>query len=797
MRTGRRVARFLFWGLVLCISSLAGGLWFAYSYLTDSETIARIIREHAVRYFPKAILEPGRVRPQLTAGELALHDLKLKQSIDGTLFETLRIAFLQIKVNPRKLVEGQFEPRKIVVGQPTLRLCGRKDGTWNLQGLIADPWPGPWIETPPIVIRNGTLELYPCEQFEPDFRFRASVVAARRHTKPPPVKPNRASALARRRRATIPSTRAGRSVVDRSPAILRDVSLEIEPVGEREGILKFDGKARGDGFEQLKLTGTIDLKSGRIEFGGELSGLLLSESLRRKVPPERGRVVEALGLNAGVLDLKVNRLEYDPAKPPGNRLSYNVGARLRDGVWNCPDLPFQVNDLSADVNVEDNVLTIKHAQGSNGMTSLRADGVIAIDEFKQGPMHLHVTLDDLELDDRLRVRTPAEYKELWDVFKPEGQSRRHVRRGPLEDRGTARLESDGLLSRCRGGLSAVSLSSRPSDRPVDLREQYAHRRPEILERPADDDLRDDPEPGRRRRRPARDQGRFAADRRCAQEGHASRRAQDRESVQPRRAGQGPRQGVAQADERRDGPTGRADPDRRRDRIERALRDHLGRSALPDPQLEGADWKSIPTNGHSRTYAGATARRRSSPAGVSKSSVAYPSGSTATIRSRSTSICTPRTCRSRASFRRHCRKRGRRPGRRSIRRAPATSTPRCMSLRLPRNGPRSSSRRAPRRICVCSITRSPQPGIDPGGTFELPMDDVHGRFVFDNGVVTMNDVNFKFRGGAVRFSTGTAFLEDNGRFDLNVHELWVEDIRFDLDLRKKMPPLDGAVRSATR
>ena len=36
-----------------------------------------------------------------------------------------------------------------------------------------------------------------------------------------------------------------------------------------------------------------------------------------------------------------------------------------------------------------------------------------------------------------------------------------------------------------------------------------------------------------------------------------------------------------------------------------------------------------------------------------------------------------------------------------------------------------------------ITRSPQPGIDPGGTFELPMDDVHGQFVFDNGEVTMN------------------------------------------------------------
>ena len=30
-------------------------------------------------------------------------------------------------------------------------------------------------------------------------------------------------------------------------------------------------------------------------------------------------------------------------------------------------------------------------------------------------------MTDLELDQRLRDRTPAEYDELWDVFKPTGR----------------------------------------------------------------------------------------------------------------------------------------------------------------------------------------------------------------------------------------------------------------------------------------------------------------------------------------------------------------------------------------
>jgi hypothetical protein len=87
-----------------------------------------------------------------------------------------------------------------------------------------------------------------------------------------------------------------------------------------------------------------------------------------------------------------------------------------------------------------------------------------------------------------------------------------------------------------------------------------------------------------------------------------------------------------------------------------------------------------------------------------------------------------------------------------------------------------------------VTRSPQPGIDPGGTIELPMEDIHGRFVFDDGTVTMHDVNFKFRGAPVKFARGKVILKDTGRFDLSVKDLWIEELRFDLDLRKKMPPL---------
>ncbi len=164
MRIGRRLVKALVWGLLLCLSILGGGLWFAYWYMTDGETVAQLIREHAVRYFPRSTLDPGRVRISLYGGELVFRQLRMIQKIDGAPFEVLRIPWLNIKINNRKLAKGHLEAREVVVGTPTLRLRRRRDGTWNLEGLLADPWPGPWIDTPPITIQNATLELFPDEE---------------------------------------------------------------------------------------------------------------------------------------------------------------------------------------------------------------------------------------------------------------------------------------------------------------------------------------------------------------------------------------------------------------------------------------------------------------------------------------------------------------------------------------------------------------------------------------------------------------------------------------------------------
>ena len=84
MRIGRRVAKVLIWGLVLCLSILGGGLWFAYTYVTDSEK-----RRGGSGSTPcvtcrarSSIRRRVRVAPLI--GELTLNDTRINQQIDGS-----------------------------------------------------------------------------------------------------------------------------------------------------------------------------------------------------------------------------------------------------------------------------------------------------------------------------------------------------------------------------------------------------------------------------------------------------------------------------------------------------------------------------------------------------------------------------------------------------------------------------------------------------------------------------------------------------------------------------------------
>ena len=574
-------------------------------------------------------------------------------------------------------------------------------------------------------------------------------------------------------------------------AILRDVTLRVEAA--EGGRFHFEGTAHGDLFDRLILEGSIDPATGDVTLAGELAGLTLSEHLRRRLPAEVRPAFDALALNRGEIDLEFARLASHPKAPPERRFEYDAVARLHGGVWECPSLPFPINDLSATVAVREGLLTIRHAEGYYGRSTVRAEGSLAVGHEGASPFDLKLDVINLELDQKLRARTPEQFAELWEVFKPRGSvdaSLHLVRRaagGPVDVKATVNCRDVAAVYRhfpypLEHMSGRLMLENRKLE--VDLRCLIGEK-PASLAGTIDDpgpdavvrlDIKADSVPIDAAFMAALPPNVFKVVDRFHPSGSvkAAVRVSRRPMVGPRAKPEGhlvidaildlnPRCEITWADLpypiRNLSGRLKLHPDlwefeNMRGRNGEEVIIGNGRvQKLDEPDLPGGE---PPLKIDLRIQAenlpfSDQLRKALEPAWQKTWAIINPTGASdvdAEIH------IAPR-----------------RPDRTHITISPRAES--AVRLVVPR----------PADPGAGAGSASGQPGV-----IELRMENARGRFEFDNGKVAMHDVNFFFHGAPVRFASGEVRVEDSGRFALAVSDLWIKDIRFDSNLRNIMPPL---------
>jgi hypothetical protein len=728
-----RVRKVMFWGTFFLLTSLAGVLGFAYWYVTDSETLASLIKAESPRYLPGARLEMTKARVWPLIGKINLTQVHLLQVIDGTPFLAVRIPWLQIKLDPRALLKRRFVPQEVVVAQPTLRLRRRDDGTWNLDGLLANPWPGPPMKgTPPIIIQNGTVELVEDESHK-------------------------------------------------GVAILREVAVRIEQTAP--GRLMFEGSAKGDAFDRLNLQGTVDVTSGRVTLNGDVARLAISETLRRRLPAEYRPACERVGLTSGEADLRIGQVVYDPAAHPSIR--YEGSAQLRSGVLSCPKLPFEINGLSASLSVKDGVLTIERAEGYNGATTVRvAGGRIRLGDPTRNPFQLRVDLIDLELDKRLQDKTPPEFADLWRDFSPSGRISaalnivREREGGPVGYAWTVDCRDVSMVYRyfkypldhVRGLLSferqriTLDLQTLVGGKPLSATGTIDDPGPDahvILDfrgeaLPIDKTLFDALPP-------------------------PIRKVVD--EFQPT----GTVGGTAHVE--RTKPTDPGDPPEGKVAVH---------AYLDLNERCGITWSGLPypvgnLTGHLELHPDRwifTNMR-----GSNGQAVITGKGRVEKVPGRGNPVNVDLKLRAENI-----------PFNEQLR----TALPPAWRLTWDKLNPVGSSDvdatiqvrpglpdhyelvidPKPETLVRLEFERKARPGVDPGGVFDLRMENVKGRFRYNDGPVEMRDVSFQFHGAPVRFASGKVVVDNSGRFQLGVKQVWARNVRIDAELRKMMPPIMG-------
>jgi hypothetical protein len=749
VRRRHRLVKVLAWGAVVLLASLGGGLWFAYVYLTDSDTLARLVKAELPRYLPGTRVEVGHARVRPLTGEVQLTQLRLYQSVDGVTVPTVRVPWLSVRHDPRAALEGRFEPSEVVVAHPVLRLCRRKDGTWNLQGLLANPWPGPALSTPPVLIQNATVEL----------------------------------------------VADGADTSAAAAAVLRDGALKVEPA--RPGVLSFEGTARGDSFDRLTLRGTVEIATGRVELSGDVARLVVPDPVRGRVPIEARPALGQLGLTGGEADLRVHHVTFDPAAPPGSRLRYDVSGHLHDSAWNCPKLPFPINDLSAGFTARDGAFTVERAEGRYGATVVRVERAWfhASDPPAAPRFGLAMEVVDLELDEKLRHWAgPPELKldEVWRDFQPSGRVRLSVRAGrdvpdgPVRSKVVVDCLDVAMLYRhfryplehIRGRfvwegerVTVEGLSTLVGGRPVSATGTIDHPGPgavvalafrgEAL--PVDKTLLDAMPP--EVRAVVDDFNPTGTVR-----GHLSLRR-----TPPERLG--------------DDPRGKVAIDAVLDLNERCGIRWVG---LPYPvnnltgRLEIHPNKWMFGCGDDPKY---RMRGENAQAVITGRGVVEKVGGSAKEPKLKVDLelqaeKLPFDEQLRAALPPAWRKTWRYLD-------PTGSSDVDAKIRIrPDVKDRYVVTIAPRPATSVRLhyKRDPKPDVDPGGEFTLRMEDVSGRFVYNDGPVDMTDVGFRFHGTPVRFERGRVTVEDSGKFQLGTSGLWVKGIRLDSELRAIMPPV---------
>lgn len=735
MRLRVRLGKALFWGVFFLVTCLGGGIGFVCWYITNSDTMAALIRAELPRYLPGSVFNVKRVHLGVMQGQITLSDVTVLQKIDETPFLAVRLPWLWIKHDPRALLKKRFVAREVKVGQPTLRLRRRSDGTWNLQGLLADPWPGPPIKTPPILIQNGTIEL------------------------------------------------AG-GAAGGTNAILRDVALKIEP-GEKK-LLNFEGSAKGDAFDRLNLSGSIDLATGRIILKGDITRLAITETLRARLPAEVRPMAEKLGLTGGEVDVEAREVVYDPAATP--RLKYDVSAEVRSGVWGCPSLPFTINDLSASISARDGVLWIEQAQGYNGATTVRAErSRIVMGDPKHMPLSLQLSVTDLELDQRLRDKTPPELDELWSLYSPRGRISaavnllREREGGPLgyawqvDCRDVAMLYKffkypldhvRGKL-RCRQKHIELDMVTLVGGRPL--------RAVGTIDNPGPDasvalEFEGDGVPI--------DQTLFDAlppdIRKVVSEFHPTGAVKGRAKVTrtKRVRPDDPPEGIVKIDTWLD-LTGRCSI--RWDGLPYPVDNLTGQLEFhPDlwifKNMRGGNGQAVITgSGMVKKLPGGKLRGGGDPLAVDLSLSAEKLPFDDQLRT----ALPPAWQKTWGTLN------------------PIGSSDVQAEIQL---SPGKPDRYhlvivpLPETLVGLSFSRAVKPGIDAGPTFKLRMENVRGQFVFDNGPVEMHNVGFQFYGSPVEFAHGRVVVADSGQFELRVENVLARKFRLDQELRKIMPPV---------
>ena len=314
-------------------------------------------------------------------GGISVTDLRLTRKGDELPFFAAPTAV--IYHDKQRLHRGELVIRKVEFDNPTVRVHRNAAGEWNVAGVF-EPSTGD-EPVPTIVARGGTVLVT--------------------DDGPNPI----------------------------PPLVIHDIRFSL--LHDPDPELRFDVNST------VTLLGTDSHLSAKISVSGQHSRLDGSTNICLDIPhfrfdraaaKELGRFFPNAEELLGTFEADLGVCVRTTLGGDGPR---NVQARLsvREGKYVPPGADWAVQDIDANINLRDEILTVEQSSAHVGeatvrlsLTSRKLSDVRLdlssdpIEGLQEGLTELRLGVENVVLDEELFGRLPGEAAEIWDQFRPRG-----------------------------------------------------------------------------------------------------------------------------------------------------------------------------------------------------------------------------------------------------------------------------------------------------------------------------------------------------------------------------------------
>jgi hypothetical protein len=349
--------------LVFTIAAGMVAVGFAYQHWTNPANVRREVIARLGEHLPGAEVSLESAQFRLLGG-ISFSELRLRRKDDPSQTEFAYVPSGVIYHDKEQLRTGKLAIRQIEWRQPRLHVIRRKDGSWNLAGILGAVNLN--LAIPTIVLQQATFV------FE-DQRDGAGL----------------------------------------APLEIKDVNLTI--VNDPRETLVFEGSGTADIFGPFQLTGTLGRRADDFALALHLPGVQAGGELAERLRAYCAQAEHARQLT-GNTDVNVE-LSYHPELTPS--WHYELHCHLTQGKLVHAELPVALENLEVKAWCIDGQITVEKLDATSGVAQVHAQGK-ALHPTADTDLDGEIKIDHLPLNKELFDRLPGGLRDVEQDFSPKG-----------------------------------------------------------------------------------------------------------------------------------------------------------------------------------------------------------------------------------------------------------------------------------------------------------------------------------------------------------------------------------------